>query len=185
MADWFVYQYDIFPNDFDPDTLGIMLIPQFDLHHRILYKDAPDICNHGLRRVQTIWGFDKNIQHMDFVLQKTSNTHHNEMDHSGAMLTHYVQWTPGIETFSFKNEWNGFKIENISTGHQLVVKRTTTGSHLTSTISMMQKNEYGHYVHLGQVSGVRIHKLVLINPDESVSWFAKFVTAKTSSIAKQ
>jgi hypothetical protein len=68
MAEWFVYQYDVFPTEMDPDVMGIMLVPVYDASGDIIYRDC-DVANNCVRRIQSKWGIDPDIKQYDIVVR--------------------------------------------------------------------------------------------------------------------
>jgi hypothetical protein len=69
MVEWFVYQYDVFPDEMDPDAMGIMLVPMYDAIGDIIYRDAADVANNCVRRIQSKWGIDPDIKQYDIVVR--------------------------------------------------------------------------------------------------------------------
>lgn len=183
MADWFVSQCDIFANELDPDALGVMLIPVYDVNRNIVYRETENFTHNGIRRVQSKWGVDPDIKQYDFVIQTPVHSSRKglpPLHTSTSMTTQTYKWFPTHHQLNFTNNVDGFSVENSNTKQCLDVIRDA--SSLKNQVKFMHQDIYGKYtICVGQVVGVRIHKLVLFNPMTLKSWFSKFVTAHTSS----
>lgn len=190
MADWFVYQRDLYPNDLDPDSLGIALLPVYDACKNVLYRDGTDVCNNGLRRVQSYWGVDPNIVQFDIFAQvqtsadtvmQSSRTglpplHTSTSSLQPSHTVHALHWFPAQHQFQFANTANGFRFENITVQQCLVITRDQQSQ---SRVTLMQKDTHGNYtVVIGNVMFIRMHKLTLLAPESlDTSTFSRYITA--------
>lgn len=172
MPDWFVYQRDVFPRAMDPDALGTMLVPEYDTHNNVVYRDKDTPEMNGLRRVKTYWGVDPHIVQYDIVVH--ASTAHSQ----GEVLT--VHWFPRTERFAFKNLNNGFSFENPTQRLCLYVARDAHDDTNHATLMRYDPATHTYTTMVGVVVGIRVHTLTLFAPG-SASWFAEQVTAKTSS----
>ena len=182
MAEWFIYQYDIYPNDMDPDSLGIMLVPVYDNSRNLIYSDSGSVMHNNIRRVQSTWGVNPDIKQMDFVIHRLPRTIHMgtpPLYSSSTVLT--PQWFPTHEQYQYRNEAGGFQFENITAKQCLIISRDLTTHQNIAKLMQLNTTTNKYSILIGQVIGIRIHKLTLFNPGES-SWFSKYVTAHTTSI---
>ena len=172
MADWFVYQQDLYVNDLDADSLGVTLLPYYDCANKVEYIDEASVSNNGLRRVRSYWGVDRDTVQLDIHLQSPPT------QHSHAHLTQTIHWYPRKHHFQFTNGVNGFRFENVTQQQCLVVTREPNN---VSHAELLQKDVHGQYTTVfGTVTIVRLHKLTLLSPPElDTTMFAKFVTAHT------
>ena len=178
MADWFVYQRDLYPHEFDPDAFGITLVPVYDNNHSVIYRDAQAPINNGLRRVESKWGVDPNIVHYDMLMHMHAQVSCDGRPplHSPSTLIQTTQWIPSQHSFMFYNTTHGFNFENVTLNQCLFVERDDNQH---TCAKLMQKDTLGKYtVHLGYVVIMRIHALTLLTPEPlHTTWFSKYVTA--------
>lgn len=190
MMDWFVYQRDLYPNDLDPDSLGVALLPMYDACKNVLYRDGTDACNNGLRRVQSYWGIDPNIIQFDIFVQvqispktviQSSRSELPPLHTSTSSLqpsytAQALHWFPSQHQFKFVNIANGFHFENITTQQCLVITR---GQQNQLCAFLMQKDTHGNYtVTIGNVMFIRMHKLTLLTPESlETSTFSRYITS--------
>lgn len=180
MADWFVYQKDLYPHEFDPDAFGVMLVPVYDSAHSIIYRDAPTSNNNGLRRVESKWGVDTDIVQYDVLLHGQQPLRDGLPPlHSPSTIMQTIQWTPSQHSFAFYNTTNGFNFENTSLNQCMFVERD---SNQNTRGKIMQKDTNGQYtIYLGHITAIRIHKLTLLTPPSlKTTWFSKYVTTHTT-----
>lgn len=197
MADWFVYQRDVFPNGMDPDTLGAMLVPDYDTQGNVVYRDLGGGDAHGVRRVRTKWGICPRLVQYDLVVHACDPS-------TQALRVHTVQWWPRNEAFHFVDQSTGFRFENRTQGLCLCVSRDAqhrnhaTLHRLTSSLETGPLGPVGPLgpppsltastadptyecgEAVGLVVGLRVHELVLFAPG-SEGWFARYATASTRS----
>lgn len=177
MADWFVYQRDVYPNDMDPDTLGMMIVPDYDAQGQVVYRDPEGTNMNGLRRVCTKWGIDPHFIQYDLVVHSVMNNG-QVLSTSNPPNVQTMKWCPKKEQFRFLNLSNGFRFENHSQRMCMNVTRDAHGQH-HATVHPMANN--GNCLDLlGTVVGIRIHELVLFTPGNA-GWFARHSTAFTKS----
>lgn len=191
MTDWFVYQQDLYPNDLDPDSLGIALLPMYDASKNVLYRDGTDTCNNGLRRVQSYWGIDPNIVQYEIFFTQVQITTDGSMQSSRMGLpplhtstsstppshtVHALHWFPSQHQFQFVNMANGFRFENITTQQCLVITRD---HRCQSRVSLNQKDTHGNYtVVIGEAMIIRMHTLTLLAPELlNTSTFSRYITS--------
>ena len=178
MADWFVYQQDLYPNDLDPDSLGVSLLPVFDSSKHVVYRDGSSY--NGLRRVKSYWGVDRDVVQFDMFVHSTHIPRAGlpPLHSSPSMVTHIVHWLPQQHQFQFANSTNGFHFENVTQQQCLVLTRDANNQ---SHAKLCQKDALGHYtVQTGSVMIVRVHKLTMLAPlSLDTTMFSKFVTAHT------
>ena len=172
MADWFVYQQDLYVDDLDADSLGVTLLPFYDGANKVQYTDDASVSNNGLRRVRSYWGVDRDTVQLDIHLQSIPT------QHAHSHLTQTLHWYPRKHHFQFTNGVNGFRFENVTQQQCLVVTREPNN---VSYAELLQKDVHGQYTSLfGTVMFVRLHKLTLLSPPAlDTTMFAKFVTAHT------
>ena len=97
MADWFVYQRDIYPNDMDPDTLGMMIVPDYDTQGQVVYRDPEGTNMNGLRRVCTKWGIDPHFIQYDLVVHSVINNSPIDLPYMKDNLEwHYMLCRPQV-----------------------------------------------------------------------------------------
>lgn len=182
MTDWFVYQQDVYPNDLDPDILGVSLLPQFDDALQVMYRDDNRVSNNGLRRVKSVWGVDRDVIQFDFFIQTAVPPRAGLPPlHSSSPLQSQpqtIQWLPKRQRFRFANAVGGFHFENSTLQQCLVVTRDANNQ---SHAKLYQKDTAGNYaLPLGSVMIVRIHKLTMLMPNTlDTTMFSKFMTAHT------
>ena len=190
MADWFVYQRDVYPNDMDPDALGTMLVPDYDAQGQIVYCDAATSAMNGVRRVRTRWGLNPHMVQYDLVVHATTpqNTPagtpvvhgHAATPHSNTQppTVQTVQWWPKKEVFRFVDMSSGFRFENHTQRLCLCVTRDAHGQHHATLHRLGVNHECLEAV--GLVVGIRVHELALFSPGGE-GWFARFATTTTRS----
>ena len=103
MADWFVFQYDLYPNDFDPDAFGIMLVPVYDASKCIIYRDALSSTNNGLRRVESKWGVDPDIVQYDMLLHIHQPSRDGRPPLHSPATVQTIHWIPSHHSLIFYN----------------------------------------------------------------------------------
>jgi len=180
MSDWFVYQQDLYPNDLDPDSLGIALLPVHDACKNVLYRDGTDVRNNGLRRVQSYWGVDPNIVQFDIFAQamQSSRIGLPPLHPTSSSTSSQLHWFPAQHQFQFVNTANGFHFENITTQQCLMITRD---QQCLSRTTLMQKDTQGNYtITMGSVMIIRVHKLTLLAPESlDTTTFSRYITAHT------
>lgn len=176
MTDWFVYQHDLYVNDFDPNSLGLSLQPQYDACKNVIYRDDRTN-NNGLRRVQSYWGVDPLIVQLDIVLQIQARPRNGLPPlHSRSQIAQTTHWTPAHQQFHFTNTGSGFHFENINMQQCVVVTRDSDNR--TSAKLMQKDNQQQYTITIGEVLLIRRHKLTQLTPPAlNTSTFSKFVTA--------
>lgn len=181
MADWFVYQRDLYPNELDPDNLGISLLPLYDSANRVRYRDDGQASYNGLRRVHSYWGVDREIVQFDLYIERpaVAPTRHGVPPLSSPSLTaQTVQWFPQEHQFQFTNLVDGFQMENLTLQQCMVVTRHTN---LGSCAKLVERDAHGRYTaEVGRITIVRVHRLTLLSPHTlDTSMFSKYVTSCT------
>lgn len=194
MADWFVYQRDVYPNSMDPDILGTMLVPDYDAHGNVVYCDPNTPTMNGVRRIRTRWALNPHIVQYDLVVhmsQPTNNvtTHSNNIyvtpprhSISSQSNIHTVQWWPKKEAFRFINLSNGFRFENLTQSLCIYVTRDNQGQHHVQLFRLGSNGECQAVV--GIVIGIRIYELALFVPG-SEGWFSRYNSITTRSLAHE
>lgn len=202
MSGWFVYQRDVFPPAMDPDTLGAKLVPEYDHKQNLIYLDNDGPEHNGLRRIRSRWGVDPDIVQMDIVMHREwsdtpLHTPHgpalrsSRLSRSVRSSTHQsmrssmetLVWTPSKEYICFTNHRNGFQLENRTSGWCVDVAQDPT-THTQYATLLAQSDTCTDPVYtqmVGVVVGIRLHTLTLVAPGSS-SWFARQVTAQTTSL---
>ena len=186
MADWFVYQRDVYPNDIDPDTLGTMLVPEYDVHGQVVYCDAAAPTMHGVRRVRTRWGINPHLVQYDLVVHAIQGPTVNNGSASTAVssssppqpIVQTVHWWPKKEAFRFFDLSSGFRFENHTQRLCLCVTRDTHGQHHATLHQLGTNGEC--LAAVGHVVGIRVHELALFAPG-SEGWFTRFSTTSNRS----
>lgn len=186
MADWFVYQRDVYPNEMDPDTLGMMLVPDYDAHGQVVYCDAATPSMRGVRRVRTRWGLNPHLVQYDLVIHttqmgaavNTGTTSTTASPPSSHPTVQTVSWWPKKEAFRFVDLSNGFRFENHTQRLCLCVTRDPHGQHHATFHRLSINGDC--LAAVGVVVGVRVHELALFAPG-SEGWFARLGTTSTRS----
>ena len=186
MADWFVYQRDVYPNEMDPDALGTMLVPDYDAQGQVVYSDAATPGTNGVRRVRTHWGLNPHLVQYDLVVHTTTGGAGATNAVATSATTpppaqptvQTVQWWPKKEAFRFVDLSSGFRFENHTQRLCLCVTRDPHGQHHATLHRMGVNSEC--LAAVGLVVGIRVHELALFAPG-SEGWFARFSTTSTRS----